>query len=92
MKAVLIEEKYSLKSVEADVPEPKENEVLIEVHASGICGTDLHIFQGDYKGTYPITPGHEFSGIIRKAGAKIRNFKIGDRVAVEPNLSCGVLL
>ena len=90
MKAVLIEEKYSLKSVEADVPEPKENEVLIEVHASGICGTDLHIFQGDYKGTYPITPGHEFSGIIRKAGAKIRNFKIGDRVAVEPNLSCGV--
>ncbi len=90
MKAVLIKEKYSLKTMDAQVPEPKEDEVLIEVHASGICGTDLHIFQGDYKGTYPITPGHEFSGIVRKAGPKVRNFKEGDRVAVEPNLSCGV--
>ena len=90
MKAAVIEQKNILKTQEVDVPEPSENEVLIEVYASGICGTDLHIYQGDYKGTYPIIPGHEFSGIVRKAGAAVRNFKEGDRVAVEPNLSCGV--
>ncbi len=90
MKAAVIEQKNILKTLEVDVPEPLENEVLIEVYASGICGTDLHIYQGDYKGTYPIIPGHEFSGVVRKAGSKVRNFKEGDRVAVEPNLSCGV--
>jgi 2-desacetyl-2-hydroxyethyl bacteriochlorophyllide A dehydrogenase len=90
MKAALIEKANSLSTIEADKPEPKENELLIEVFASGICGTDLHIFQGDYKGTYPITPGHEFSGIVQKAGDKVRNIKVGDRVAIEPNLSCGV--
>lgn len=90
MKAALIEKKYSLKTIETEKPEPKEDELLIEVFASGICGTDLHIFQGDYKGSYPIIPGHEFSGIVRKAGDKVRNIKVGERVAVEPNLSCGV--
>jgi 2-desacetyl-2-hydroxyethyl bacteriochlorophyllide A dehydrogenase len=90
MKAALIEKEYSLKTIEMDIPVPGEDELLIEVFASGICGTDLHIYQGDYKGTYPIIPGHEFSGIVRKAGEKVRNIKVGDRVAVEPNLSCGV--
>ena len=90
MKAALIEKENSIKTIETEKPEPKENELLIEVFASGICGTDLHIFQGDYKGTYPIIPGHEFSGIVRKAGEKVRNIKVGDRVAIEPNLSCGV--
>lgn len=90
MKAALIEKANSLSTIETEKPEPKDNELLIEVFASGICGTDLHIFQGDYKGTYPITPGHEFSGIVRKAGEKVLNIKVGDRVAVEPNLSCGV--
>ena len=90
MKAALIENKYSFKIIETESPIPKDDELLIEVYASGICGTDLHIYQGDYKGTYPIIPGHEFSGIVRKAGKRVRNIKLGDRVAVEPNLSCGV--
>ncbi|QEN08047.1 L-threonine 3-dehydrogenase [Oceanispirochaeta crateris] len=90
MKAAQIEKKDSLKIIETEIPVPKENELLIEVFASGICGTDLHIFKGDYKGTYPIVPGHELSGIVRKAGKKIRTIKVGDRVALEPNISCGV--
>lgn len=90
MKAALIEKKYSLKTIDTEIPDPKADELLIEVYASGICGTDLHIFQGDYKGTYPIIPGHEFSGVVRKAGEKVRHIKVGDRVAVEPNLSCAV--
>ena len=89
MKAALIEEEFVLKTVETDIPKPRKDELLIEVAASGICGTDLHIYQGDYKGAYPIIPGHEFSGTVKECGPEVRNFKPGDRVAVEPNLSCG---
>ena len=90
MKAALIEKKDTLKIIDMEIPKPKMDEVLIEVHASGICGTDLHIYKGDYRGTYPIIPGHEFSGIIRSTGASVKSFKPGDRVTLEPNLSCGV--
>lgn len=90
MKAALIEEKDKLRIIDIAIPEPSQNEVLIEVYASGICGTDLHIFKGDYRGTYPIIPGHELAGIVRSAGSSVQSFKEGDRVTLEPNLSCGV--
>jgi 2-desacetyl-2-hydroxyethyl bacteriochlorophyllide A dehydrogenase len=69
-------------------PEPSENEVLIKVKACGICGTDIHIFRGRYFGDYPVIPGHEFSGIVEKIGKNVTKFEMGDRVAVEPNISC----
>jgi 2-desacetyl-2-hydroxyethyl bacteriochlorophyllide A dehydrogenase len=56
--------------------------------ASGICGTDLHIYRGEYLGDYPVIPGHEFSGIVTVAGSRVTRFKVGDRVAVEPNIAC----
>src|SRR5690349_6465387 len=48
--------------IETDQPTPAPDEVLIEVAAAGICGTDIHIFRGEYMATYPLIPGHEFSG------------------------------
>lgn len=72
-----------------DDPKIKEFDVLIEVAFSGICGTDLNIFNGlipDIK--YPIIPGHEFSGIIVSKGKKVTQYDIGQKVAVNPNLSC----
>ena len=45
-----------------ELPEPVQDDMLIEVHAAGICGTDLHIFEGEYEAQYPLIPGHEFSG------------------------------
>jgi 2-desacetyl-2-hydroxyethyl bacteriochlorophyllide A dehydrogenase len=56
--------------------------------ASGICGTDIHIFRGEYLGPYPVIPGHEFSGVVSAVGDAITRFKPGDRVAVEPNIAC----
>ena len=56
--------------------------------ASGICGTDIHIFNGDYLGAYPVIPGHEFSGIIVSTGKPGQALQNGDRVAVEPNIAC----
>jgi len=70
------------------IPEPAPDEYLVRVMASGICGTDVHIFQGEYLGSYPIIPGHEFAGVIEQVGSAVTRFKIGDRVAVEPNLPC----
>jgi 2-desacetyl-2-hydroxyethyl bacteriochlorophyllide A dehydrogenase len=48
----------------------------------------VHIFRGEYLGSYPVIPGHEFSGIVESVGAKVTRFKVGDHVAIEPNISC----
>jgi 2-desacetyl-2-hydroxyethyl bacteriochlorophyllide A dehydrogenase len=56
--------------------------------ASGICGTDIHIFRGEYMGGYPIIPGHELAGVVEKVGGGVTRFQPGDRVAVEPNIAC----
>jgi 2-desacetyl-2-hydroxyethyl bacteriochlorophyllide A dehydrogenase len=69
-------------------PHPEQNELVIEVKASGICGTDLHIFRGEYLGAYPVIPGHEFAGVVVETGGAVTRFKVGDRVAVEPNIAC----
>jgi len=73
------------------VPDPTcgENEVVVQVAASGICGTDLHILEGEFAPTLPIIPGHEFSGTIVEVGSKASDYKIGQKVAVDPSLHCG---
>lgn len=89
MKAAQIYKNNQLSIINIDRPVPVNNEVLIKVKSSGICGTDLHIYKGDYKGTYPIIPGHEFSGVIQSIGPDVKSLKPGDRIAIEPNLACG---
>ena len=73
------------------VPDPTcgENEVVVQVAASGICGTDLHILEGEFAPTLPIIPGHEFSGTIVEVGSKVSDYKVGQKVAVDPSLHCG---
>lgn len=88
MKSVAIQKPNEILVLERDVPEPGTGEVMIQVMASGICGTDLHIYRGEYMGTYPVIPGHEFSGVVTRLGTGVTRFKVGDRVAVEPNISC----
>jgi len=88
METIVIQRPKEIKLFERDIPEPGPGEVLIKVMASGICGTDIHIFNGEYLGAYPVIPGHEFSGVVMSAGNMITRFKVGDRVAVEPNIAC----
>jgi 2-desacetyl-2-hydroxyethyl bacteriochlorophyllide A dehydrogenase len=64
-------------------------DVIIEVAAVGICGTDLHILEGEFAPSLPIIPGHEFSGIITEVGKEVTDFKVGDKVAGDPSLYCG---
>jgi D-arabinitol dehydrogenase (NADP+) len=88
MKAVQITKPNQVELIELPIPAPKEDEVLIHVMASGICGTDIHILRGEYMGNYPVIPGHEFSGVVVKTGARVTRFREGERVAVEPNIPC----
>lgn len=72
------------------VPEIGEGEVLIEVKAAGICGTDLHIYHDEFPYWPPVILGHEFSGVIAAVGRNVRDWKPGDRVVGEPHtLACG---
>ncbi len=89
MKAAKIIGKGRVELVDIPKPEPKDGEILIRVESSGICGTDLHMYHGQSMGGYPVVPGHEFAGVVEAAGRSVSRFKAGDRVAVEPNLSCG---
>jgi D-arabinitol dehydrogenase (NADP+) len=88
MKAARIDQPGEMHLLEIDCPNPAPDEVLIRVMASGICGTDIHIFRGEYLGGYPVIPGHEFAGVVDAVGSAVTRFKAGDHVAIEPNIAC----
>lgn len=88
MKAVRITQPNQVEIIDSPIPKPGNSEVLIKVMASGICGTDIHIYRGEYMGSYPVIPGHEFSGLVEAVGSAVTRFLPGDRVAVEPNIAC----
>eukprot|EP00595_Chromulina_sp_UTEXLB2642_P000469 CAMPEP_0196761158 /NCGR_PEP_ID=MMETSP1095-20130614/303_1 /TAXON_ID=96789 ORGANISM="Chromulina nebulosa, Strain UTEXLB2642" /NCGR_SAMPLE_ID=MMETSP1095 /ASSEMBLY_ACC=CAM_ASM_000446 /LENGTH=340 /DNA_ID=CAMNT_0042110337 /DNA_START=172 /DNA_END=1194 /DNA_ORIENTATION=- len=73
-----------LEIKEIDIPVPKNDEVLIKIHASGCCHTDVHAMDGDWpvKSKLPLTPGHEGAGEVVEVGADVKNVKIGDRVGI----------
>jgi 2-desacetyl-2-hydroxyethyl bacteriochlorophyllide A dehydrogenase len=90
MRAIVFENRNVVSVQERPDPEPGAGEVLIEVHASGICGTDLEVLHGNYgTSAYPLTPGHEYAGLVVEVGADVSDVKVGDRVVVDPNLECG---
>ena len=72
------------------VPDPgcADDEVVIKVMQSGICGTDVHIYRNEYLSDFPLIPGHEFSGEIVEVGKAVKRFSIGERVVADPNLYC----
>jgi L-iditol 2-dehydrogenase len=75
---------------ETNIPKPKADEVLVEVKAAGICGTDVHILHDKFPYYPPVILGHEFSGQVVEIGYEVRGYKIGDRVVGEPHtLACG---
>ncbi len=76
-----------------EIPEPKikEDEVLIEVKAVSVCGSDLHIYHDHHPYWPPVVLGHEFSGVIADVGKEVTGWKIGDRIVSETRTgSCGV--
>ena len=88
MEALQIIKPHNLQIITIERPEPGPGDVLIKVMASGICSTDIHILEGKYLGDYPMIPGHEFAGNVELIGDAVSRIRVGDKVAVEPNIAC----
>jgi L-iditol 2-dehydrogenase len=71
------------------VPKPGPGDLLVRVEACGICGSDRHMFHGEYPTALPVTLGHEFCGIVETVGAGVTRLKPGDRITGDPNIACG---
>ncbi|MCY4307512.1 MAG: alcohol dehydrogenase catalytic domain-containing protein [Rhodobacteraceae bacterium] len=86
--AVLIEPgRFDVQMVPC--PQPESSEVLIRIARTGICGTDLHIFHGNYAAErLPMIPGHEFCGHVEKLGANVTGLHEGQAVVVDMNIGC----
>ena len=89
MRAAVLYNIRDLRLEDVSTPEFSTDEVLIKVNATGVCGTDIHIYRGEWKTSMPIILGHEFSGVIVETGRDVKNLKIGDPVVAEPNILCG---
>lgn len=90
MKAAYVTEVGKVEVREIEMPEIKDNEVLIKVKTVGVCGSDLHLFHGTHAFRKPpAILGHEVAGEVVKTGKGVVGCKVGDRVAVEPQIGCG---
>ena len=93
MRALMYKGERHLAVEEMDPPRPGPGEALVEVERSGVCGSDLYIYEGRRKVQLPRILGHEFVGVIREmdkgAGTP---FRAGERVVAEPIIGCGVCL
>ncbi len=90
MKAAVLHGPRTLRIEAIGAPEPAAGDVLVRVAAAGLCGTDYSIFSGDRAVGYPRVMGHEFVGRVEAVGPGVTAPRVGDRVAIEPNYSCGL--
>ena len=91
MKAAIVRKPNQLEMVEMEIPQiTEEHQVLIQVKAAGICGSDVHIYHGTSPvATYPRILGHEIVGVVKETGAKVDRVKVGDRVILDQVMPCG---
>lgn len=90
MKALLLTEYNHLEYVDFDDPEPGPQEVLIEVKACGICGSDIHGLDGSSgRRIPPLIMGHEAAGVIVALGKDVTGWQVGDRVTFDSTVYCG---
>ena len=91
MKAVVLSTVDNLALADVKTPTPGSKECLVKVLACGICGTDRHIYHGEYPSAKPVILGHEFGGVIEEVGPGSK-FQVGQVVSVDPNIVCGKCL
>jgi len=101
--ARIVKPKESLQVQELDIPKPKGSQVLVKVQSSGVCHSDIHLWEGGYEGPhglflkttdrgvkYPLTPGHEIAGTIDSLGDQAEAFSKNDKVLVYPWIGEGL--
>ncbi|AKL95876.1 threonine dehydrogenase [Clostridium aceticum] len=91
MRAIKVIEPFKVEICEVEKPKiENQDEVIIKITSGGICGSDIGIYNGTNSlATYPRIIGHEFGGIVEEIGSNVTELKIGDKVAIDPVVSCG---
>lgn len=89
MKAAVLYSPQNMKIEEVSVPKINADEILVRVEAAAVCGSDLRVFLGEKKAILPRIIGHEFAGEVVEVGKEVDRFRVGDRITVEPVVSCG---
>jgi 2-desacetyl-2-hydroxyethyl bacteriochlorophyllide A dehydrogenase len=91
MKASVIREYGKIRLGEVKKPPLLDRHVLIKVRYASICGSDQHIFKGEFhpRTQLPLIPGHEFAGVVEETGRDVQNLSIGEKVTVDPIIWCG---
>ncbi len=92
MKAAVYFGRHDLRVVDVDERSVGDNQVKVSIKFCGVCGTDIHIYEGDGGSSAVVPPliiGHEFSGVVSGVGKNVKSVKVGDRVSVDPNDMCG---
>ncbi len=89
MKAARLHGPRDLRIEEVPIPEIAGDQLLVQMHSIGICGTDLSVYRGDLEVKGPITLGHECAGVVTAVGPDVRKIRPGDRVYVEASWGCG---
>ena len=90
MRALLLSEYKTLSVVDMPVPAIAEDEVLVRVKACGMCGSDIHGYDGSTgRRIPPLVMGHEAAGVIERVGGRVEGFTAGDRVTFDSMVSCG---
>jgi L-iditol 2-dehydrogenase len=93
MQAAALYGKQDLRIGEVDVPQIDDGEILLQVKGAFVCGTDVRMYHNGYQGVSEATPlvlGHEGSGVVVRVGSQVKNYNEGMRVAVAPNIGCGI--
>ncbi len=90
MRAMLLQEYKKLELVEMPMPQIGPNDLLVRVKACGICGSDIHGYDGSTgRRVPPLVMGHEAAGIVEEKGSQVTGFEVGDRVTFDSTVSCG---
>jgi D-arabinitol dehydrogenase (NADP+) len=89
MKAVVYDAPRSFSVRDWPTPQAEAGEIRVRVLQTGLCGTDLHLHEGQFLATFPLIPGHEVVGIVDEIGSGVDGFVLGEQVTVNPNASCG---
>lgn len=90
MKAAILKGARDICCADVAEPEISPRQVLVRSAAAGICGTDLHVYRGEFldRVRFPAVLGHEFGGEIVEVGRSVKGWRVGDRVTVDPILPC----
>ena len=90
MKAIVYRSSGNLEVSGLPVPTPEPGTVLVKTASCGICHTDIEVLHGRYgSSAFPLVPGHEYAGTVERVGESVSSLSVGERVVVDPNISCG---